>query len=349
MLKIYQDNWPKLFAALAEVGELYLPSTNKDGKTDFVKWQEGVKADLEATQTSRSIKDIFFPQVENLLDFQASGKKLSLTERPYPEQPTVVFGVRACDIRSFTILDRVFLNEPVDGFYKARRENCTLIGTACSAPDETCFCTAFGIDPTQPESDVQTWFGKDGYLYWEPVTEKGRLLTAKVAECLLVANGEKDKALVEEQQAATRTIMSKLPLASFKVADKIPANEEKVFNSKIWTDLSSTCLSCCTCTYVCPTCHCYDVRDFSGAEGKVVRYRCWDSCMASDFTKMAAVNPRHTKLERFRQRYMHKLVYFPENNDGVFACVGCGRCLQKCPVNLNIVKVAKALEVAPDV
>ena len=71
--------------------------------------------------------------------------------------------------------------------------------------------------------------------------------------------------------------------------------------------------------------------------------------MNRDFTKMAGGNPRKTKLERFRQRYMHKLVYFPENNEGVFACVGCGRCLNKCPVNLNIVKVAKALEVAKDV
>jgi len=64
---------------------------------------------------------------------------------------------------------------------------------------------------------------------------------------------------------------------------------------------------------------------------------------------MAAVNPRVSRLERFRQRYMHKLVYFPENNEGTFACVGCGRCLQKCPVSLNIVKVAKALGVAKDV
>ena len=71
--------------------------------------------------------------------------------------------------------------------------------------------------------------------------------------------------------------------------------------------------------------------------------------MASDFTKMAHGNPRKSRLERFRQRYMHKLVYYPENNEGIYSCVGCGRCLQKCPVNLNIVKVAKALEVSDDV
>ena len=71
--------------------------------------------------------------------------------------------------------------------------------------------------------------------------------------------------------------------------------------------------------------------------------------MYSDFTMMAHGNNRTTQLQRYRQRFMHKLVYFPNNHEGDFACVGCGRCLQKCPVNINIVKVAKALEVSEDV
>ena len=36
-------------------------------------------------------------------------------------------------------------------------------------------------------------------------------------------------------------------------------------------------------------------------------------------------------MQRFRQRFMHKLVYYPANNDGMFSCVGCGRCVDKCP------------------
>ena len=40
---------------------------------------------------------------------------------------------------------------------------------------------------------------------------------------------------------------------------------------------------------------------------------------------------------------MHKLVYYPNNHDGVYACVGCGRCTEKCPVHLDIVKVIKKL------
>ena len=116
------------------------------------------------------------------------------------------------------------------------------------------------------------------------------------------------------------------------------------FNDPQWADLSRACLGCGTCTFVCPTCQCYDVRDFDTGSG-IQRYRCWDSCMFSDFTLMAHGTNRPTQVERFRQRFMHKLVYFPSKNDGLYSCVGCGRCLEKCPQSLNIVKIIKALGV----
>ena len=121
----------------------------------------------------------------------------------------------------------------------------------------------------------------------------------------------------------------------------------ELFDSPQWAELSRACIGCGTCTFVCPTCQCYDIRDFNTNDG-VQRYRCWDSCMYSDFTRMAHGNPRKTQVERFRQRFMHKLVYFPANNDGVYSCVGCGRCVAKCPISMNIVKVIKALGVNED-
>ena len=64
--------------------------------------------------------------------------------------------------------------------------------------------------------------------------------------------------------------------------------------------------------------------------------------MYNDFTMMAHGTPRPTQMQRFRQRFMHKLAYFPANNGGEFSCVGCGRCIKKCPSKLNIVKVIRA-------
>jgi Fe-S oxidoreductase len=93
---------------------------------------------------------------------------------------------------------------------------------------------------------------------------------------------------------------------------------------------------------VCPTCQCYDIKDFNTGR-EVIRFRCWDSCMYSDFTLMAHGTNRPNHMQRFRQRFMHKLVYYPENNNGMFSCVGCGRCLSRCPISMNIVKVMKKL------
>ena len=127
------------------------------------------------------------------------------------------------------------------------------------------------------------------------------------------------------------------------LAHAVGAGKTKaLFDRPEWKQLSESCLGCGTCTFVCPTCQCYDIKEFDS--GKLVRrFRCWDSCMYSDFTKMSAGQPRPTQLERFRQRFMHKLVYFPDNNEGCFGCVGCGRCLAKCPIHMNIVKVIKTL------
>lgn len=344
MLKINVANLPTLYQALAAQGDLYVPAANKAGKVDFEKYTDAVEVNLSAHLTSRSLKDIFFPQVEPLLAFKRAGKHLEIEAPELANAPTIAFGVRACDARSFELLDKVFLKAPVDAYYTARRKACTLIGLGCSAPEETCFCGTFGIDATKPATDVATWLVGDE-LYWEAQTEKGEALTKALGELLVAA----EETPVAEQQAATKAMLKAMPLGSFKIADKIPADELKTFNSAVWDKLSAGCLSCCSCTFVCPTCHCYDIRDYNVDDSKTERFRCWDSCMNRDFTKMAGGNPRKSKKERFRQRFMHKLVYFPENNEGAFACVGCGRCLSKCPMNLNIVKVAKALEVSKDV
>ena len=36
-------------------------------------------------------------------------------------------------------------------------------------------------------------------------------------------------------------------------------------------------------------------------------------------------------------------------HEGLFSCVGCGRCLESCPVNMNVVKVIKAVQEADDI
>ncbi|MBP3305384.1 MAG: 4Fe-4S dicluster domain-containing protein [Oscillospiraceae bacterium] len=338
MKKIELSNLNSLFSAISARKKLYIPADDATGQAKFMPWADGVRL-TEKLNTVRSAKDLFFPQVENIAKFRVSGRQIEILDDRGETEPFAVFGVRACDCRSFDILDRVFLSDPVDTYYKARRENGTVITLACSRPAETCFCTAFGIDAADPAGDVTCWIDGSA-LYWRANTEKGEALTVTLTMLEDCGNSA-----VAARQAETRGILDRLPFGRLDLSGFDKEHMLELFGSSKWAALSESCLGCGTCTFVCPTCQCYDVQEFNtGSEIK--RFRCWDSCMYSDFTQMSAGQPRPTQKERFRQRFMHKLVYFPSNNEGIYGCVGCGRCLQKCPIHMNIVKVAKTLKEA---
>ena len=334
MKKIAMASLNALFARIAADKKLYLP-IEKAGKVDFYEWNEGETVRLDALKTVKSAKDVFFPQVENLLKFRVEGKSIEINQAPLCEEDFVIFGVRGCDAKSFEILDRVFLVDPRDEFYASRRAHGIVVTLACGEPEESCFCTNFGVNPANPGGDVTAWIvGEEMFL--QANTEKGEKLIAELDEA--------DKKAAEDEQARISEIVKKLPLNGLNLEGFDGEHLMEKFNDPKWEGLSRACLGCGTCTFVCHTCQCYDIRDFDNGKS-VTRYRCWDSCMYSDFTLMAAENSRHTQLQRYRQRFMHKLVYFPANNEGVYSCVGCGRCVEKCPQGLNIVRVIKALGV----
>ena len=335
MYKIAKENLSALFQAIAGEQDLYLP-VNNNGQVNFAAWKEGADVDLDTLKSVKSPKDAFFPQSENLYTVKTEDKKLKVEAEALRDKDFVVFGMKACDVKGIEVLDKVFLVDPVDTFYAARRKHGTIVVMACHEPEETCFCKVFGIDCADPVADVATWM-IDGEMYWKALTEKGEALTAKVAGLLVDA----DEAKVEEEKAAIRAIVEKLPYSDLSLEGWNGDVLLEKFNSPIWEKLYKPCLACGTCTFVCPTCQCYDIKDYNTGSG-VQRYRCWDSCMYSDFTMMAHGNNRTSQMQRFRQRFMHKLVYFPANNDGMYSCVGCGRCVEKCPSALNIVKVVKA-------
>ncbi len=339
MFKISLNDIDKLFGAFSKENAVYAPIKQDDNSSNYKMWSEGMEICLTNLNTIKSPKDIFFPQSENLVAFKTGDKTVEVIENRDPSEPTVLFGVRGCDLKGFEILDKVFLADPVDSYYAERRSKVVIIALACGEPEETCFCTTFGIDPANPVADATAWI-VDGELYIRANNEKGEKALALAKDVL----AETDDVKVTAQLESIRNILDKLPLKDLCLDGFDGDRMMEKFESPLWKELSESCLGCGTCTFVCPTCQCYDIRDYDTGHG-IQRYRCWDSCMYSDFTKMAHGNNRTSQVERFRQRFMHKLVYFPANNDGVYGCVGCGRCLQKCPVSMNIVKVIKALGV----
>lgn len=340
MYKIAKENLSALFWMIAGAQELYLP-VRSAGQVNFQAWDETAEVDLETLKSVKSPKDAFFPQSENLYTVHRDGKKLAITPEALKDRDFVVFGMKACDLQGVQVLDRVFLSDPIDTYYAARRKHGTIVAMACHEPEKSCFCKVFGIDCAEPAADVAVWMVED-FLYWKVLSEKGEKLTGSVKE-LLICVDEADDQKVENEKAAIRKIVEKLPYMHLSLEGWNGEALSEKFNSELWEELYRPCLACGTCTFVCPTCQCYDIKDYDTGNG-VQRYRCWDSCMYSDFTMMAHGNNRTSQMQRFRQRFMHKLVYFPANNEGMYSCVGCGRCVEKCPSALNIVKVIKSFQ-----
>ena len=337
MYKIAKENLSALFSKIAETKEVFLPIKNAS-QTNFGLWTNDAEVDLDTLKTVKSPKDVFFPQSENLYKCITDNKDIKIEPEALKDRDFVVFGVKGCDLKGIEVLDKVFLAEPVDTFYKARRDHGIIVALACGEPEESCFCTVFGVDPANPTgiADVTAW-NVDGSIYMTPVTDKGESFITSVKDMLETT----DDSAVEAQKKQISDIIPQLPYSDLSLEGWGGDVLDEKFNSPIWEELYKPCLACGTCTFVCPTCQCYDIKDYDTGHG-IQRYRCWDSCMYSDFTMMAHGNNRTSQMQRYRQRFMHKLVYFPANNDGMFSCVGCGRCVDKCPSSLNIVKVIKA-------
>ncbi|MDO4573047.1 MAG: 4Fe-4S dicluster domain-containing protein, partial [Clostridia bacterium] len=227
--------------------------------------------------------------------------------------------VRPCDVRSLERLDRVFLSEPADSLYREARENTTIIALGCTEPGKNCFCDAMGGSPNAAP-------GADLFL-----TDAGEAYGLRAQSPRGEAVLEAWQALLSEGEAPAGRAACALRPPAEGLAVKLEAR----FDDPLFAELSRACLGCGTCSFVCPTCYCFDLGDETqGASG--VKFRCWDSCMFSDYTRMAGgADPRPTKKERLRNRYLHKLCYFNQQH-GESLCVGCGRCIDQCPAHLDI-------------
>ena len=322
------DDLDRLWALLAGRGDLYLP-VREGSALLFRPWREGAAVDLQTVSSTVSPKELFLPRDEVYMEYSCEGEKLGF-EPAAAGGSVIAFGLRSCDLRAVQLLDKVFREQdPADELYQKRRANTVLVSLACEAPDPFCFCGSFGINPVEAEgADISAWQEGDALLL-EARTEKGEALLKQAGDLLQDCEGA-------EKPAPPATADFDLPL------EGLPERLKERFDDPAWDRLYRACMGCGTCTYICPTCHCFDVQDY-GHHAQGQRFRCWDSCMYKEFTVMAGGhNPRLTRKERVRQRFLHKLQYFPENY-GAFACVGCGRCLRGCPVNLDIVQAIRTV------
>ncbi|CAK0771692.1 sulfhydrogenase subunit beta (sulfur reductase) [Gammaproteobacteria bacterium] len=293
---------------------------------------------LNHPNTTQPPKSFAFPQREVFFTFeQIKGEAPQLTPVAPKVGQRVVFGVRPCDGRGLPRMDRVFTEQFEDAYYQARRGQLAYVGLACNQPpSRNCFCKSVGGSPVSSEGlDVLMTDLGDRYLV-VAVTATGEALM------------EKAGALLSEPSGADRTEAGRLRIAALThpqraVSDtnSVPARLKANFASPLWEDLARPCISCGICTFLCPTCHCFDINDevASSTPLKGARVRTWDTCQYPDFTMHSSGhNPRESLGSRLRQRVCHKFQYFHENF-GIFQCTGCGRCVTGCPVGIDIITV----------
>ncbi len=279
---------------------------------------------LDFDNTVLSPKESFLPLSEVLFTVAKENGDIKLMPATVAEE-MVLFGLHPCDAKGMAVIDEPLLAAPADDLYQQHRARTTLIGLACSQAGPECFCTSMGTAPDDPSNlDIMLTRVNDSYIV-QATTEKGKALLPSD----LIAQSEVTPPPPPSPQAVP--------------TEGIVEVMRGVFESPYWSRLADRCLHCNLCAYVCPTCYCFDIRDYVD-EGGIERVRSWESCQSPGFTRLAGgYDPRPTKEARLRQRFYHKLSYFPEHF-GHLGCVGCGRCVRYCPVNIDIREIINDIQ-----
>lgn len=301
--------------------EVYAPQALHNF-THFLPLEDGFELAFNKAHNTRiPPKALFLPTSEALLKFtRFGGYEAVSTQVP----PRLIFGIRPCDARAMTMLDAVFEQERyTDPHWKARRDATVVVGLGCHTPCQTGFCTTVGSGPFD-RAGLDAILTDLGDLYLvETLTAAGENLFDQLS----AAADEQTKRANELQQAAKESMPITFETEGLK--EKLDAN----FVSPYWEEISRSCLGCGVCTFLCPTCFCFDIVD-EAQRGE--RVRNWDTCMFRTYSLEASGhNPRPSRVERTRQRLSHKYTYWVDQIQQI-GCTGCGRCVRYCPVGLDI-------------
>ncbi len=328
-----------------------LPKLAKDlagqGKTVVLPVREGPElfyregADPEALDLStipkNSIKEFLFPKCEKILTYQYRGRDVEVEDVDPAADPTVIFCARPCDVASLPVVEPLWNWDTKDKFFNIRRAATVVVSYACrKAPDEACFCSSLGLSPSSEEgSDVLLCALDDKTVAVKFLTDAGKELQGLFEK--YKSGDADDGALAGFEEEGNQSLSHR------KKLDKVKEWLDTHFEDPLWEEKTFQCIGCGTCTFLCPTCHCFDIQDESVFDGGC-RLKNWDGCQFPLFTlHTSGHNPRNVQSQRYRQRILHKYAIYPEKF-GKILCTGCGRCVAHCPVNLSLYDVVAAAQ-----
>ncbi len=287
-----------------------------------------------------SWKRFLLPPVSRLYRLERDGNGFVQPARPDDSPPKyALLGIRPCDLAALSSLDRVLMDGAYpEPDYASRRRGCFIIAVQCGRPADTCFCSSMGSGPKAERGfDLALTEILDGDHRFH--VQAGTKAGAEVMSAV------KRRRADASDQAAARSVWDsaaaaiRVRLETTGLAEALSQGTEH----SAWGVSAAACLGCGNCTMVCPTCFCSTFEDSSDVSGRVAeRWRKQDSCFNTSFSYIHGGAVRCSLAARFRQRIMHKLVWWRGqfNSSG---CTGCGRCSTWCPAGIDFPREAEAL------
>jgi len=323
---IKKEDLPSFLSSLKKRFQVFVPALSETGPPRFEEFEE--QEIFLKGQTAFSPKSFFRPGKEKIFSFEKKGASFDV--KPiFDKTKRLIFGIRPCDTHALHVLDELFVRYYGDDqFYSQRRKNTLLIALQCSEACENGFCTSMGT--SQAIGQDITFFERGPRFFVRPETEQGaKLIDPKFFKH--TSDGEPSFQIECKKELDT---------------NNLGKNLYENFSHPVWKEEAERCLSCSSCTQICPTCYCYITDDeFVFGSGKESsRFRFLDSCQLLRFTKVAGGHVfRESREARLKQFVLHKLSYYEENH-GMQLCVGCGRCIRACPAKIDLTFIANKIQ-----
>jgi len=329
-----KENFTEFIEHLRAFGEIHAPTKRGEKSVVFAPVSDLSEIELNYTRTILPLKKYFFKPIDVMFNFYAEKGYEVPTEEA--DKKYVIFGAHPCDIHGLKILDLVFNGKYVDTYYFARRNKAAIIGLDC-IPDDLCFCRSTGTDFVDTGFDLFLSDIDNSYLV--------RVGTSLGDDMVRAADTLFREVEKEDREAYKRKSIQRRESFQTEIQlQDLPEIFDLEYENEVWHEVGEKCLSCGTCSMVCPTCYCYAVFDepnLDGSSGQ--RNRRWDCCLFRDYALVAGGhNFRAERASRVKNRYFHKQRGFVSQY-GRPSCVGCGRCKAYCPAGVDIVEVITTL------
>lgn len=311
---------PKRYAKQGRYSDTDIIKYAKVESIDEIEFKE--KSDYSAKEVLTPINETLFYFIDN--EFKENKTK---------QKPILLFA-RPCDINAIQIQSKIYEEngEFSDIYFSRIKNNLKFALMDCAGGDENCFCTSMNSNIT------------DDWAFAIKKLENEYLLQVKDNEFETYFNKceqtnfsyefvQQNKLSVEIKDIPNKEILNKLKQHPF------------------WSEYDKRCISCGACTISCPTCTCFTTKDIIYSENPKVgeRKRTFASCQIEGFDKMAGQKEiRNKASERMRYKILHKFHDYKERFKTSHMCVGCGRCIQRCPELISIISTIEKMNKATD-